>query len=87
MASSEAPSALRNPISRVRSVTETSMTFVMPMPLTNREIAAVIPRRIDTQSDVIEYIENFLDIADKVFLVGDIVAQSHEVHLEGYRQL
>jgi len=55
------------------------------MPLTNREIAAVIQE--NRYTDVIEYIENFLDIADnKVFLVGDIVAQSHEVllHLEGY---
>jgi len=88
MASSEAPSALRNPISRVRSVTETSMTFVT-MPLTNREMLLSSQENRYTQSDVIEYIENFFDIADnKVFLVGDIVAQSHEVlHLEGYRQL
>jgi hypothetical protein len=32
----EAPMALRRPISRVRSVTETSMMFMMPMPPTSR---------------------------------------------------
>ena len=31
-----APSALRTPISRVRSVTDTSMMFMMPMPPTSR---------------------------------------------------
>ena len=34
-----APSALRSPISRVRSVTETSMMFITPMPPTSSEIA------------------------------------------------
>ena len=29
------------PISRVRSVTETSMIFIMPMPPTSREMAAM----------------------------------------------
>ena len=29
------------PISRVRSVTETSMMFIMPMPPTSREMAAM----------------------------------------------
>ncbi len=33
--------ARRMPISRVRSVTDTSMMFMMPMPPTNREIAAM----------------------------------------------
>ena len=36
-----APSALRMPISRVRSVTETSMMFMMTTPPTTREIAAM----------------------------------------------
>ena len=36
-----APSALRTPISRVRSVTETSMMFMMPMPPTTRLTAAM----------------------------------------------
>ena len=35
-----APSALRMPISRVRSVTVTSMMFMTPIPPTSREIAA-----------------------------------------------
>ena len=36
-----APSALRTPISRVRSVTLTSMMFMMTMPPTTSEIAAI----------------------------------------------
>ena len=36
-----APIAMRMPISRVRSVTETSMMFMMPMPPTSSEIAAM----------------------------------------------
>ena len=40
-----APTAIRNPISRVRSVTETSMMFMMPTPPTTRETAATdMPR-------------------------------------------
>ena len=38
-----APIALRIPISRVRSVTVTSMMFMTPMPPTSREIAATAP--------------------------------------------
>ena len=33
-----APSALAMPISRVRSVTDTSMMFMMPMPPTSSEM-------------------------------------------------
>ena len=40
-----APSAFRRPISRTRSVTDTSMMFITPMPPTNREIPATPPRR------------------------------------------
>ncbi len=36
-----APSALRTPISRVRSVTETSMMFMMTMPPTTSETPAM----------------------------------------------
>ena len=36
-----APSALRTPISRVRSVTDTSMMFMIPMPPTSRLTAAI----------------------------------------------
>ncbi len=38
-----APMALRMPISRVRSVTVTSMMFMTPMPPTSSEIAATAP--------------------------------------------
>ncbi len=40
-----APMALRMPISRVRSVTVTSMMLVMPIPPTSRLIAATAPSR------------------------------------------
>ena len=43
MAPRGAPIALRMPISRVRSVTVTSMMLVMPMPPTSSEIAATAP--------------------------------------------
>ena len=39
-----APRDLRMPISRVRSVTDTSMMFMMPMPPTSREMAAMSTR-------------------------------------------
>ena len=38
-----APTAFRSPISRVRSVTETSIIFMIPMPPTKSEIAAMPP--------------------------------------------
>ena len=38
-----APMARRMPISLVRSVTVTSMMFMMPMPPTSREMAAMPP--------------------------------------------
>ncbi len=38
-----APIALRIPISRVRSVTVTSMMFITPIPPTSSEIAATAP--------------------------------------------
>ena len=41
MVLSFAPIALRMPISRVRSVTDTSMMFMMPMPPTSSEILAM----------------------------------------------
>ena len=41
-----APTAFRMPISRVRSVTETSMMFMMPMPPTTSEMPAMAPRRM-----------------------------------------
>jgi hypothetical protein len=41
MSRRRAPSALRTPISRVRSVTETSMMFMIPIPPTRRLTAAI----------------------------------------------
>ena len=41
-----APIALRIPISRVRSVTLTSMMFITPIPPTSSEIAATSPSRV-----------------------------------------
>ncbi len=38
MAELGAPMALRTPISRVRSATETNMMFMMPMPPTKRDM-------------------------------------------------
>ena len=40
-----APTALRSPISRVRSVTETSMMFIIPTPPTKSEMAAMAARK------------------------------------------
>ena len=45
-ADERAPMAMRMPISRVRSVTETSMMFMMPMPPTSSETPAMLPSRI-----------------------------------------
>ena len=41
-----APTALRMPISRVRSVTDTSMMFITPIPPTSSEIAATSPSSV-----------------------------------------
>ncbi len=45
MSRPRAPIALRMPISRVRSRTETSMMFMIPIPPTSSEIEAMPPRR------------------------------------------
>ena len=54
IAPSLAPSALRIPISRVRSVTDTSMIFIMPMPPTTSEMAAM-PARMQTIMFTMEF--------------------------------
>ena len=43
MSRPRAPMALRMPISRVRSRTDTSMMFMIPMPPTTSEIEAIPP--------------------------------------------
>ena len=57
-----APMALRRPISRVRSVTETSMIFIIPMPPTKSDIAAIAPNN----NDIV------LVVVKRVFLISDI---------------
>ena len=47
MSRARAPTAMRMPISRVRSVTLTSMMFMMPMPPTSSEIAAMDASKSD----------------------------------------
>ena len=44
MSRSRAPMDIRIPISRIRSVTETSMMFMIPIPPTSSEIEAMLPR-------------------------------------------
>jgi hypothetical protein len=46
MSERRAPTALRMPISRVRSVTLTSMMFITPIPPTSSEIAATSPSSV-----------------------------------------
>ena len=46
MSPRRAPIALRMPISRVRSVTLTSMMFITPIPPTSSEIAATSPSSV-----------------------------------------
>ena len=45
MSRRRAPTAMRSPISRVRSVTDTSMMFMMPMPPTSSETEAIAASR------------------------------------------
>lgn len=45
MSAAVAPSALRSPISRVRSVTLTSMIFMIPIPPTRSDKPAMAPKR------------------------------------------
>ena len=46
-----APTAIRRPISRVRSVTETSMMFMMPTPPTTSEMAATTSSKAPINSE------------------------------------
>ena len=55
-----APSAFLVPISRVRSVTETSMMFITPMPPTSSEIAAMTAIAIDSVS--------IIELTDEIML-------------------
>ena len=46
MSARRAPTVLRMPISRVRSVTDTSMMFITPIPPTRSEMAATAPSKV-----------------------------------------
>ena len=46
MSALRAPTAIRNPISRVRSVTETSIIFIIPIPPTIKETEATAANNI-----------------------------------------
>ena len=47
-----APSDMRSPISRVRSVTDTYIIFIMPIPPTNREMPAIHASSTVSMSEV-----------------------------------
>ena len=68
-----APTARRTPISRVRSVTLTSMMFMMPMPPTTSETLAIAPskHRHDVCDVAVRGLGNFLLVAH-----GEIVVAS-----------
>src|SRR5882672_6354160 len=52
MSPPRAPTAMRMPISRVRSVTLTSMMFMMPMPPTMSDTLAMAPNKMDMMREV-----------------------------------
>ena len=68
-----APTARRMPISRVRSVTDSSMMFMMPMPPTSSDTAAMLPssavivlrRAIERLAELLErHLLEAADVAD-----------------------
>ena len=67
-----APSALRSPISRMRSVTETNMMFMTPMPPTMSEMAAMPPSRMVSvwSTDVLAAISDCSEVMVKSASVG-----------------
>ena len=70
-----APSAFLSPISFVRSVTETSIMFIMPIPPTMSEIAATAARNI-VSTEVIEerlFARLTCVITKKSSLVGSVI--------------
>ena len=63
MTRSLAPMALRMPISFVRSVTDTSMMFMMPMPPTSSEMLAM-PVRMTMTMLIILFISSSHSLAE-----------------------
>ena len=70
-----APTAMRRPISRVRSVTLTSMMFMIPTPPTTSEMPATISsRRGDQVGGGLERVHQLGHVAD-LEVVGGVVAE------------
>src|SRR5262245_6192653 len=65
MSPGSAPTAMRRPISRVRSVTETSMMFMIPTPPTTREIIAT-PRSSLVINAVVELIVLLISVMSRM---------------------
>ena len=85
MALSSAPSALRRPISRVRSVTVVSIMFMIPMPPTTSEMLATAAssgrEHARHLGDRLEQVGHVLDTEVRERLVGDAVfGQQHLRH-------
>ena len=55
-----APTLIRRPISRVRSVTDTYIMFIIPIPPTSKEMPATLPSKM-VMVDMVEFI--ILDIS------------------------
>ena len=73
MSRPRAPTAMRRPISRVRSVTDTSMMFMMPMPPTSRDTEAMAASStVSTRDDASCGLEHLGEVAERevVLLVG-----------------
>ena len=60
-----APTAMRRPISLVRSVTDTSMMFMMPMPATRSEKAAATTRMMVTVS-IVEDMVSMISACERI---------------------
>jgi hypothetical protein len=52
------PKALSIPISRVRSIKETIIMFIMPIPATNNDMAATPPRKRFKVEDKVEMVDD-----------------------------
>ena len=68
-----APTARRVPISRVRSVTDTSMMFMMPTPPTIRLTAATAPSSaVSTRVELVNALRDLLEVAHVEIVVGAV---------------
>ena len=71
MSRDRAPTALRMPISRVRSRTETSMMFMIPIPPTISEIEAIPPSSsVERPGDRVRGLEQLGLVEDREVVVG-----------------